>query len=142
MASPDRTPKPAGVHGFRAIAGWQAASFVLLLLLVWVTELFELTEAGGSVPGWADDHFGAVLLSIFVLLTAVITIGQTYVKECRILSGFVTVCSYCHKVRIRKNAWEAIEGYLSDRCPVEFSHGLCPDCFSKEMDALKADDQD
>ena len=123
-------------HAFRTIALWQSASF-LLLLLIWLNEVLDLPSCASMKGESVMNCFGAILLSVFVLLTAVITIGQTYMKQKRILSGFITVCADCHKIRIRKHAWEAIEMYLSDRCPVEFSHGLCPECFDHEMAAIK-----
>jgi len=51
----------------------------------------------------------------------------------QIISGMLTVCMKCHKVRIDDEVWQKIESYLADRNPVEFSHGYCPDCFEEEM---------
>ena len=124
-------------HGFRTIAIWQSASFLILLLLIWLNEIWDLSSCTTEKEGFLANYFGAILLSLFVILTAIISIGQTYLKQKNILSGFITVCSHCHKIRIRKHAWEAMEHYIADRCPVEFSHGLCPTCFDGEMAAIK-----
>lgn len=125
-------------HGFRTIAMWQSASFLILLLLIWLNEILDLPPCSLAAGGATITCFGPILLSVLVVLTAVITVGQTYLKQKTILSGFVTVCAQCHKIRIRKRAWEAIEMYLAERCPVEFSHGLCPKCFTDEMAAIEA----
>ena len=44
------------------------------------------------------------------------------------LTEILTVCASCKKIRNRSGAWEQIEVYIRDRAPVEFSHGMCPEC--------------
>lgn len=44
---------------------------------------------------------------------------------------------YCHKVRNDNQYWQKIETYLTEHSNLQFSHGLCPDCYekaSKELD--------
>jgi len=126
-------------RAFAVVAVWQFATFVVLLLLIWVNEIFDLPSiVYGEEPG-PPSFLSASLLSAFVVLTAIITVGQTHVKQQRILAGFLTICANCHKVRVYQDVWQAIEEYVSRYCPVEFSHGLCPDCFTKEMSKLGTD---
>ncbi|SHO51612.1 response regulator [Desulfopila aestuarii] len=48
------------------------------------------------------------------------------------LTGFISLCSGCKKVRTEKNQWQEIEKYLHRKIPqVDFSHGICPDCFRR-----------
>jgi len=115
------------------IAMWQFAVFALLLLMIWANEIFALTDRVYDRPPSLPDYLSASLLSAFVLLACVLTIGQTYLKQKTMLTGMITVCSRCHKVRVEHDAWQAIEGYLSEYAPVEFSHGFCPDCYESEM---------
>ena len=45
----------------------------------------------------------------------------------------IRVCSYCH-------AWWDGEEWNESHIPVgKQTHGACPDCFKKAMDAIKAD---
>ena len=124
------------LRGFAAIASWQFAAFFVLLLLIWVHELFDLPAWVYSQDPREPNIFAASLLSAFVLTTAILTVGQTYSKQKELLAGMITVCLHCHKVRLDDDAWEAIEGYLSTRLPVEFSHGFCPECFAEDMAAI------
>ncbi len=130
------------MHGLVVVAAWQFAAFIVLLLLIWANEIFDFAALVYGRDPVAPDFFGASLLSAFTILSAIVTVGQTYVKQQRILAGFITVCANCHKVRIRKNVWQAIEKYVSSYCPVEFSHGLCPDCFAEQMNALRTNSGD
>ncbi len=45
------------------------------------------------------------------------------------LQGLLPICSYCKKVRNDKNYWEQVEKYIADHSEVQFSHGICPDCY-------------
>jgi len=50
------------------------------------------------------------------------------VKE---LSGLLSICASCKKIRDEQGNWEMLEVYIRDRSAADFSHGLCPDCFKK-----------
>jgi PAS domain-containing protein len=47
------------------------------------------------------------------------------------LKRLVPICASCKKVRDDHEAWHQVEAYISDHLPVDFSHGLCPECISK-----------
>jgi hypothetical protein len=59
------------------------------------------------------------------------------------LQGILPICCKCNKIRsVGANqkdplAWKRIEEFLTERTKVDFSHGLCPDCFEQEMKDLK-----
>jgi CheY-like chemotaxis protein len=57
------------------------------------------------------------------------------------LESFIPICSYCKKVRDDHNYWQRIESYINERTGSEFSHSVCPDCYTTEivpqLDALK-----
>ncbi len=126
------------LHGFEIIAAWQFAAFIVLLLLIWINEIFNLAAMVYGTEQHEPNYFSAVLLSAFVIIMAIVIVGQTYMKQKQIISGMLTVCMKCHKVRLDDEVWQRIENYLSDRHPVEFSHGYCPDCFEEEMDIVNS----
>lgn len=47
------------------------------------------------------------------------------------LSGLLPICANCKKIRDDKGYWQQVEGYVTDRSDVIFSHGLCPECVKK-----------
>ena len=47
------------------------------------------------------------------------------------LRDLLPICSYCKKIRDDGNYWQQVEGYLSAHTGVQFSHGVCPDCYAK-----------
>lgn len=62
----------------------------------------------------------------------------SHVKE---LHGLLPICSYCKHVRTDGNCWEQVEHYVAQRTDLQFSHGICPGCYSRvmaEMDQERA----
>lgn len=51
--------------------------------------------------------------------------------EVRTLSGLLSICASCKRIRDEKGAWNPIESYIHARTNTEFSHGICPDCMNK-----------
>ena len=47
------------------------------------------------------------------------------------LSGLLSICAYCKKVRDDKGHWSQIESYISNYAETKFSHGFCPECSKK-----------
>ena len=47
------------------------------------------------------------------------------------LQGLLPICSYCKKVRDDRNYWQQVDSYISKHTEVEFSHGICPDCYDR-----------
>jgi len=58
---------------------------------------------------------------------------RTALDEVKTLRGIIPICSYCKKIRDDKGAWDIVEAYICDHSDAQFSHGICPDCYKKEM---------
>ena len=53
------------------------------------------------------------------------------------LKRLIPICAKCKKVRDDKEYWVLVESYFKEHLDVDFSHGLCPDCYKMEMDTLE-----
>ena len=49
------------------------------------------------------------------------------------LQGLLPICAYCKKIRDDRNYWQQVETYVAARAQVRFSHGICPDCWEREV---------
>ncbi|MDA8099293.1 MAG: PAS domain-containing protein [Nitrospiraceae bacterium] len=56
---------------------------------------------------------------------------QEALKEVKMLSGLLPVCSSCRKIKDEQGAWSSLESYISDHTEAQFSHGICPECAQK-----------
>lgn len=64
-------------------------------------------------------------------------------SKIKTLSGMLSICSYCKKIRDDRGYWKQIESYIHDHSEVEFSHGICQECaakYHKDLD-LYGDEQ-
>ncbi len=44
------------------------------------------------------------------------------------LEGLLPICAHCKRIREETGGWASVEDFLTRRAPVEFSHGICPEC--------------
>lgn len=56
--------------------------------------------------------------------------------EIKTLRGIIPICGYCKKIRDDKGAWDILEAYLCNHSEAQFSHGVCPECYKKQMEDL------
>ncbi|MBC8204596.1 hypothetical protein ISS30_06570 [bacterium] len=52
-------------------------------------------------------------------------------KEIRILSGMLPICSNCKKIRDDEDCWKQMEVYISEHSEAVFTHSFCPECMKK-----------
>ena len=68
-----------------------------------------------------------------------------YATQVQQLETFLPICSYCKKVRDDHNYWQQIEAYINQRTGSEFSHSICPDCYTTkivpDLERLKSEQQ-
>ncbi len=126
-----------GVFGY--IAVWQTLAFSILVLLVWANEVIDFGHLLIDLPKRDFSWMRASLATGGVLLAAVIAVGNTYLQQQQIVRGLLTICSYCKKIRVDTEVWQRVETYISKRSSIEFSHGMCPDCFAREKQSLAED---
>lgn len=51
------------------------------------------------------------------------------------LEGLLPICSYCMRIRDKENdQWKKIERYIAEHSSAEFSHGICPECYSNVVE--------
>ena len=44
------------------------------------------------------------------------------------LTGLLTICAWCEKIRDEEGRWQQLEGYISLHSDSTFTHGLCEEC--------------
>ena len=52
------------------------------------------------------------------------------------LSKIYPICSYCKKVREKTGTWFSVEKYVRDISGAMPSHGVCPQCYEREINNL------
>jgi transcriptional regulator with PAS, ATPase and Fis domain len=56
---------------------------------------------------------------------------QEALDNIKTMSGLISICACCKKIRDDNGCWNQIEEYLETHSDASFSHGLCPGCFQQ-----------
>ena len=59
-----------------------------------------------------------------------------FTTQIRQLKELIPICMYCKRVRDDSNYWDQVETYIHTHTGSNFSHGICPECFDKQMGGL------
>lgn len=54
--------------------------------------------------------------------------------EVRTLREILPVCSYCKRIRDDDDRWHTLEAYIGRHTNSRFSHGICPTCYTREIE--------
>jgi PAS domain S-box-containing protein len=58
---------------------------------------------------------------------------ETALANVRQLEGIIPICMHCKKIRDDEKSWHQLEKYISSHSEARFSHGICPECYDKQM---------
>ncbi|MEO8200632.1 MAG: response regulator [Gemmatimonadota bacterium] len=50
------------------------------------------------------------------------------------LEGLLSVCAYCKRIR-EEDSWGSLEQYVAKRTAAQFSHGICPECYTRVFES-------
>jgi PAS domain S-box-containing protein len=56
---------------------------------------------------------------------------QEALDQINVLSGLLSICASCKRIRDEHQTWQPLESYIQAHSEAKFSHGLCPDCLRK-----------
>ena len=59
-----------------------------------------------------------------------------FTTEIRQLKELIPICMYCKRVRDDRDYWQQVETYIHHQTGSNFSHGICPDCFNRQLSSL------
>ncbi len=54
------------------------------------------------------------------------------------LRKLIPICANCKKIRNEKQYWDSLEAYFKRQMDLDFTHGICPDCFERLYPDLAA----
>lgn len=81
----------------------------------------------------ARVEVGVRILHLQEMLTARVQELEDAFTQVRQLRELLPICSYCKSVRDDHNYWQQIDRYISEHTHTQFSHGICPDCYEKQI---------
>ncbi len=76
-----------------------------------------------------------VVVPIFALLAMT---SHALLEKLKILEGLLSMCAHCRRIRAEDGTWLSLEEFLHERAPVNFSHGICPECLERHFPEVAA----
>ncbi|MFW6201313.1 MAG: PAS domain-containing protein [Gemmatimonadota bacterium] len=86
---------------------------------------------GRTYPLWEDGRVVAALV-VSTDITEVKAAGERLANLHRLLP----VCSWCDRIQTEDGQWQTLERYIKKTAHTEVTHGVCPDCYEREMGRL------
>ncbi|MBN1863290.1 MAG: hypothetical protein JW808_00150 [Victivallales bacterium] len=84
-----------------------------------------------------ESHILTIIFTAMLATTASIIALRQYQKLYKILSGILSICCVCKKVRDIDDTWKPVEDYIDKHSEASFSHGYCPECYDKAKKNMK-----
>ncbi len=134
-------PESDGLELCRKIRSRVGSEYIYFILLT-SRDATEENQAAAADAG--VDDFLTKPLDVNELWTRLRVAERIlkYTTQVRQLEEMLPICSYCKKIRDDQNYWQQLEGYISERTGSDFSHSVCPDCYTRvvipELEELKA----
>jgi phosphoserine phosphatase RsbU/P len=60
-----------------------------------------------------------------------------FTRQISQLNRLLPICAYCKKIREDDEYWTQFEEYIHNHTGSNFSHGICPECYEKELKLLE-----
>jgi len=61
-----------------------------------------------------------------------ITELQDLFTQVKTLRGLLPMCAWCKRIRDEQGDWVALESYIQQNSNADVTHGICPECASKQ----------
>ena len=141
-------PEMTGVEVCQHVRAQSNQPYTYIILLTGNTTSADL--AAGFAAG-ADDYIfkpfdetvlqarinaGLRILQLEQTLASKITELEIALTQVRQLKELLPICMFCKKIRDDNDYWHQIEAYLHHHTGTDFSHGICPSCFSRRHELL------
>lgn len=81
--------------------------------------------------GPIESHFLVTTSVMNVREKPVMLVSLEDISEIVHLSGIVSICSSCKKIRDPEGKWHNMDVYIERYSDIKFSHSLCSDCAQK-----------
>jgi len=132
-------PRLDGPSLCRKIREEASTAYTYIIILTAVEKRVGYTE---GMSAGADDF--VTKPADMVELNVRLRVAERIVRlqhEVRQLEGMLPICPKCKRIHTEDNKWEQVERYISKRSVAQFSHGICPECFTSivqpQLDAIK-----
>jgi hypothetical protein len=121
------------------ILSFESASFLLVIVLSWMSEMTELFHVIGTpqyTPNWRESTLETLIVICVAIPVLIIT--RRLLFRLHFLEGFLRVCAWCKKLN-HNNEWIALEEFFQTKFATQTSHAVCPTCAENLRSQVRKD---
>jgi CheY-like chemotaxis protein len=137
-----------GLDGIEICRRVREAAFAAPPYLILLTARRAAGDVVKALDQGADDHIakpfdppelrarinvGSRILALQEALAEKVDKLEVALASVKRLQGLFPICCYCKRIRGDASYWREIESYITENSEAQFSHGICPDCFSTHV---------
>ncbi len=139
-------PDMDGIEVIRKVRARETAKHAYIIMLTargQKSDIVEGLEAGAndyiSKPFHVQElqarvTIGAETLRLRADLAGRVSELEEALAHIMRLEKLLPICSYCKKIRDKGDEWHPLEAYFADHSDINFSHGVCPECFKTVLE--------
>jgi sigma-B regulation protein RsbU (phosphoserine phosphatase) len=130
-------PEMEGTELCRLVRARQHTEYTYFILIT--GERTEVRDYDSAISAGTDDFLTKPISRDSIwrrLRVARRILGFT--KHIRQLEQLIPMCAYCKNIREDEDHWRSIEEYIQSHTDSRFTHGICPDCYGRVVQALDA----
>ncbi len=109
-----------------------------MLACIWIAEFIHLPHLLYGVPAVVEPGRASVRTAVVLAIWAWVHFStRRLLRRLHELEEFLIMCSWCRKIS-HDGKWLTTEEFFGSQLATSTSHGVCPECASQQMIALRA----
>jgi hypothetical protein len=119
-------PVPAAMAAWSGSPRWSIALAVALLPV----RMLIFHYWGWQAPALEAVLDTTVIVVFSIAIALIILHLRRQALTLRVLGGMLPICGFCKRIR-NGDAWEPLEGFITDHSDAQFSQTFCAECGTK-----------
>jgi hypothetical protein len=117
---------------------YQNLGFLGIMVIGFLDELIKLPSLIFSDHPFAFVYQRSTLNMLLVLAVWFLVSASTrrILERIRYLEKFMRVCAWCRKIDY-KGEWMRLEDFMQQGFDTPTTHGICPECLSRQKEAIE-----
>lgn len=96
----------------------------------------EIVDPDGNIQWYHSRmrpvHRNGTIVAVMLMATNITELKEAQ-SRIRQLERLLPICAWCQRIQAETGEWETVEEYLANQADTMVSHGLCADCFEREL---------
>jgi hypothetical protein len=127
--------------GLTKVVIYQNFGFLAIIVLCYLDELLQLPSLIFANHPFDFLYRRSMLEMLLFLAVWLLVSGSTrrLLKRVQHLESFMRLCAWCRRIEC-EGKWMRLEDFMKQGYDTSTTHGICPECLRRQMDAIERDE--